>query len=170
MGAPSPKNARSKGPPGRSGSRKVSSFFRRLTISPRSQASEALEVPGGILRPRQEAADVIRGALYEKNRAWPSYSPFAPPELGAGPWALRHPAHERATDAERPTKKKLGRGEPLGRGAACQGGEISGVWAKFGGFGALPTDLAHLLDLSVARDMGAAPQYGRTRQALRGLT
>ena len=38
-------------------------------------------------------------------------------------------------------------------------GEVSGSRGKLGGMGAMPTDLAHLLELSILRNMETAPRF-----------
>ena len=44
-------------------------------------------------------------------------------------------------------------------------GEVANAWAKFGGLGAMLTDLARVAKLSVARNMDTAPTCENARNA-----
>ena len=46
-------------------------------------------------------------------------------------------------------------------------GEIAGAWELFGGFGALLTNLAHLMELSIARNLEAASRLERAQSSAR---
>ena len=44
-------------------------------------------------------------------------------------------------------------------------GEIVGAWGNLGGLGEMFTNLAHLLELSVARNMEAASRFDKAQSA-----
>ena len=44
-------------------------------------------------------------------------------------------------------------------------GEIAGAWGNFGGSGALLTNLARFLELSIIQNMEAAPRFERAQSS-----
>ena len=114
-----------------------------------------LEGLGAVLRPRQEAVNISSVALYEGIRACPPYIPPARPQLFDAPWATQGPARERAAAGgevrQRISSVKTGLSD-TGQPAHAYlryvvAGEIAGARAKFGGPGAMLTNLAHLQNM-----------------------
>ena len=128
---------------------------------------------GELLRPRQEAVNIFSEAMYEGSKAVPPYIPFVAPRLWEAPWALQDPAHKRAAESERSRQKRnavktsfLNTGQlALAYLRYIIAGELSGAWSKFGGLGALLTNLASILELSVLQNMETACRFERTQSS-----
>ena len=70
------------------------------------RAQPSLSVVGGLLRPRQEAANLFPDALREGSRATPPRTPFLAPTLGDSPWALQDPARKKDFEAEKSRQRR----------------------------------------------------------------
>ena len=147
--------------------------FSEIDIFGAIKAHTALNGIGELLRPRQEAVNIFSAALYEGSKAIPPYIPFVAPKLWEAPWSLQDPAHKRAGEAERSRQKRnaaktsfLNTGQlALAYLRYIIAGELSGAWTKFGGLGAMLTNLASILELSVLRNMETACRFERTQSA-----
>ena len=128
---------------------------------------------GELLRPRQEAVNIFSEAMYEGSKAIPPYIPFVAPKLWEAPWALQDPTHKRAAESERSRQKRnavktsfLNTGQlALTYLRYIMAGELSGAWTKFGGLGAMLTNLASIMELSVLQNMETACRFERTQSA-----
>ena len=135
-------------------------------------ARSALDGIGELLRPRQEAVTLFSEALYEGSKAIPPYTPFVAPKLWEAPWTLQGPAHKRAIEAERNRQKRnaaktgfLNTGQlALAYLRYIIAGEFAGAWTKFGGLGAMLTNLASILELSALQNMETACRFERTQK------
>ena len=122
---------------------------------------------GELLRPRQEGVNIFSQAMYEGSKAIPPYIPFVAPKLGEAPWTLQDPAHKRAAETERSRQTRnavktsfLNTGQlALSYLRYIIAGELTGAWTKFGGLGALLTNLASILELSVLQNMETACRF-----------
>ena len=114
-------------------------------------------------------------APHEGPHTTPPYTPFLAPKLGESPWSLQDPARKRAFEAEKNRQKRnavktsfLNTGQLAVACLRCIiAGEIVGAWAKFGGLGALLTNLASLVELSVIQNMETASRFERAQSAAR---
>ena len=61
---------------------------------------------GELLRPRQEAANLLSDALHGGGEACPPSVPFLPPKLGEAPWAPQDPASRRADEAQKARQRR----------------------------------------------------------------
>ena len=112
-------------------------------------------------------------ALREGSKRRPPFTPFLAPRLGESSWALQDPARERASEAEKNRQKGnavmtsfLNTGQlALVYVRYIIAGELAGGWTKFGGLGALLTNLATELDLSIIRNMETASRFERAQSA-----
>ena len=128
---------------------------------------------GELLRPRQEAVNLFTAAIYEGSKATPPYTPFVAPKLWDAPWTIQDPAHKRAIEAERNRQKRnsvktsfLNTGQlALAYLRYITAGELAGAWSNFGGLGAMLTNLAAILELSVLQNMEAACRFEKTQSA-----
>ena len=147
--------------------------FSEIDIFGAIETHPTLNGIGELLRPRQEAVNIFSEALYEGSKAIPPYIPFMAPKLWEAPWTLQDPAHKRAAEAERSRQKRnavktsfLNTGQlALAYLRYIIAGELSGAWTKFGGLGALLTNLASILELSVLQNMETACRFERTQSA-----
>ena len=100
---------------------------------------------GELLRPLQEAVNLIPEALREGSKAAPSYTPLLAPKSGEAPWAIQDPAHGRAYEGEKSRQRRNDvetsylntRHLELAYLRYIVAGEIAGAWEKCGGLGAL---------------------------------
>ena len=63
---------------------------------------------GELLRPRQEAANLLSDALHGGGEACLTYVPLLPPKLRESPGASQDPARKRAADAEKARQRRNG--------------------------------------------------------------
>ena len=139
--------------------------FSEIDIFGATEPHSALNGIGELLRPRQEAVNLFSEALYEGPKAIPPYTPFVAPKLWEAPWALQGPAHKRAIEAERRRQKRsavktsfLNTGQlALSYLRYVIAGDLAGAWTKFGGLGAMLTNLASLLELCAAQHGNCLP-------------
>ena len=82
--------------------------FKEIDIFAASTACRALEGIEDILRPRQEAASISSGPLYDGNQACPPYIPLMPPKLTVAPWAMQDLAQMRVAEVGSSPTGKLG--------------------------------------------------------------
>ena len=121
-----------------------------MDISAAIRANPAPSGIGELPRQRQEAVNFCSAALREGFKSTPPHTPFLAPKINEAPLALQGPTHKRATEAERSRQKRndvktsfLNTGQlALALLHYIIAGEIAGAWAKFGGLGALLTNLA----------------------------
>ena len=125
------------------------------------KANGALSGIGELSRPRQEAVNLFPRALHEGSKVRPPYTPFLPRKLGGDPRAPHFPERKGAAGAGRARQRRNDvETSFLMSGQLAPSylryivaGEIAGDWEQFGGSRALLTNLAHLLELSVAQDV-----------------
>ena len=141
--------------------------YKEVNIFGAIRAHPSLSGVGELLRPRQEAVNIFSEALRGGSKATPPYTPFLAPKLGESPSAPHDPARKRAFEAggnrqERNAAKPsfLNTGQlALAYLRYIIAGELAGAWNKFGGLGALSTNLASILELSVIRNMETARRF-----------
>ena len=147
--------------------------FSEVDIFGAIKSHSVLSGLGELLRPRQEAVNIFSEALYEGSKAIPPYTPFVAPKLWEAPWTLQDPAHKRAIEAERNRQKRNAvKTSFLNTGQLCLAylryivaGELAGAWTKFGGLGAMLTNLASILELSVLQNMETACRFEKSQSA-----
>ena len=117
--------------------------------------------------------DIFSQALYEGGKPALPYIPFVAPKLREAPWALQDPARKRAIEAEKARQKRnsaktsfLDTGKlALAYLRYIISGDLAGAWTKFGGLGALLTNLASAMELSMLQNMETACRFERAQGA-----
>ena len=107
---------------------------------------------------------MIPDALHEGHVACPPRTPLSTPTPEAAPWVPQDPTHKRAAEAGRNRQRRqkafLITGQPgLRYVRRILAGEAAGNSGNLGRSGAMPTNLARLLELSVTRNVETASRF-----------
>ena len=81
--------------------------YKEIGICAAIKGKNALAGIGEILRPRQEAVNLLFEGSRRGSKACPPYVPFLLPKLHSAPRAIQDPAHKRAAEAEMNRKRQI---------------------------------------------------------------